>query len=419
MMLSLIATLVFAVSQAAPSMDLARVELVGAKRFSPEQVTQLSGLTLGKPVTVNELNAAAQRLANSGFFEEVKYRYTLAGRRATVVYELREIPWTIPVTFDNFVWFKKEEIVAALQPELPTFDSTLPKSHEMPDRMIRALQTLLESRKIPGRVDFAPEMKLGSSEILQYVFAVKDPSPKLCAVRITGASAIPEKDLVDALRAASGADYSGFSIGNLVKGTLTNMYRRRGHWRVSFAPPAASLTTDPACAGVALELAVTEGTPYGFGGVQWSGNAALPSGKLDAAFGLSMGDIADIDKVDAGLRAARRQYGRIGHLAMRSTYTPRVDDAARRVVFDVQVAEGPQFRMGTLEVIGIDAADADAITKKWRLQQGEPYDEEYALVFQMKEMASFVLGKRGSKPPRVNTQVDPSGRVVNVRIVAQ
>ena len=38
--------------------------------------------------------------------------------------------------------------------------------------------------KIPGRVDFAPEVKLGGSEILQYVFAVKDPAPRLCAVRL-------------------------------------------------------------------------------------------------------------------------------------------------------------------------------------------------------------------------------------------
>ena len=58
-------------------MELARVGLTGAQRFSPEQVTHLSGLTIGKAVTLEELNAAAQRRANTGFFEEVKYRYTV------------------------------------------------------------------------------------------------------------------------------------------------------------------------------------------------------------------------------------------------------------------------------------------------------------------------------------------------------
>lgn len=405
------------VSQASPAMELARVELVGAKRFSPAHVTQLSGLTLGKRVTVEDLNAAAQRLANTGFFEDVKYRYTVSARRATVVYELRESPWTIPVSFDNFVWFTHGEIVSALQPEVPTFDGTLPRSHEMPDLMIRSLQKLLESRKIPGRVDFAPEMKLGSSEIVQYVFAVKDPAPKLCAVRIAGASAIPEHELADALRSGVGPDYSAFSIGNLIKGTLTHMYRRRGHWRASFAPPVTALADASTCAGVALTLAVTEGAPYAFGGAQWAGNASVPSAQLDASFGLKSGDLADIDKVDAGLRAARREYGRIGHLAMRSTYTPRLDDDGKRVTIDVQVTEGPQFRMGAFEVVGLAPEDAAELSKKWGLKTGEPYDEGYGTAFRMKEMLPFARARRLTKPPQLQTQVDPAKSVVNVRIV--
>ena len=404
--------------QAVP-MELARVELVGAKRFSPQHVTQLSGLTIGKTVTIDDLNAAAQRLANTGFFEEVKYRYMLAGRRATVTYELREVPWTIPVSFDNFVWFSKEQIVTALQGDVPTFDGTLPKSHEMPDLMVRALQKLLESRKFPGRVEFSPEMQLGSSQVLQYIFAVKDPSPRLCAVQVTGAAAIPEQELVDALRSGAGADYSGFSISNLVKGTLTNMYRRRGHWRATFAAPATVLSEAGGCAGVALTLAVDEGPAYPFGGTKWSGNTAVPAAELDAAFGLKPGDLADIDKVDAGLRGARRVYGRLGYLAMRSTYVPQVDEGARRVAFDVQVSEGPQFRMGTLEVIGLAPADAEAITKKWRLQAGEPYDEEYARDFQIKEVLPLARARRAAKPPQMQTRTDPANRVVNVRIVAQ
>ena len=418
MILSFLLAIAVSAAQAAP-MDLARVELVGAKRLSPQHVTQLSGLTIGKAVTIEDLNAAAQRLANTGFFEEVKYRYTLAGRRATVTYELREVPWTIPVSFDNFVWFSRDQIVTALQSDVPTFDGTLPKSHEMPDLMVRSLQKLLESRKIPGRVEFSPEMQLGSAQALQYIFAVKDPSPKLCAVQVTGAAAIPEQELVDAVRSGAGADYSGFSIGNLVKGTLTNMYRRRGHWRATFAAPATALSDTGGCTGVALTLAVDEGPAHAFAGAKWSGNTAVPSTELDAAFGLKPGDLADIDQVDAGLRGARRAYGRLGYLAMRSTYVPQVDEGARRVAFDVQVTEGPQFRMGTLEVIGLAPADADAIAKKWRLQAGDPYDEEYARDFQIKEVLPLARARRAAKPPQMQTRTDPAARVVNVRIVAQ
>lgn len=399
-------------------MEVARVELVGAKRLSPADVTKLSGLTIGKPVTINDLNDAAQRLANTGLFEKVTYRYTLAGRRATVIYELRELPWTIPVTFDNFVWFTNDELVEALRRDLPTFAGTLPKSQEMPDLVIRSLQKLLETRKIPGRVEFAPEANLGGT-LLQYIFAVKDPAPKLCRVQVTGTSVIPEKDLADAVRTGSGSDYSGFSVGNVVKGTLTEMYRRRGHWRATFGKPVAALEQEASCAGVAVTLSVTEGAPYAFAGAQWSGNPAVAAERLDAALAMTAGEVADVSKLDAGLRAVRREYGKHGHLAMRSSYEPRLDDESKRVTFDVTIAEGPQFRMGTFEVSGLPQPDVETITKKWRLQPGDPFDEEYARDFAIKEIRELWRSRLGAKPPQLQSQVDGPKRVVNVRIVAQ
>jgi outer membrane protein insertion porin family len=411
--------LALAIVQSSPPMEVARVQLVGAKRFAPEDVARLAGVTIGKTVTVEDLNAAAQRLANTGFFEKVIYRYTLAGRRVTVIYDLVEVPWTIPVSLDNFVWFTKDEVVEAVRKDVPTFDGTLPKSQEMPELMVRTLQKLLESKKVPGRVEFSPEGTL-SGQLVQYIFAVKDPAPRLCDVQLTGASAIPAAELAAAVRSGSGDDYSGFSVGNVVKGTLIDMYRRRGFWAASFAPPVTSLTSDPACAGVTLSLTVTEGTPYTFAAAQWTGNPSLQSSQLDAALGMKPGQLADSSKIDVGLRAVRREYGRIGHLAMRSTYTPRLDEGSKQAVFEIQVTEGPQFRMGTLEVVGLPAPDIETITQKWRLKAGDPFDEEYAREFQTKEVTPLWRARRlPGKPPQMQTRLDTANRLVNVRILVQ
>lgn len=400
-------------------MEIARVQLEGAKRFAPDDVARLAGVTIGKTMTIDELNAAAQRLANTGFFESVKYRYTLTGRRVTVIYDLVEIPWTIPVSVDNFVWFTKDEVLQAVRREVPTFDGTLPKSREMPDLMVRTLQKLLESKKIPGRVEFSPEGTL-SGQLVQYIFAVKDPAPRLCDVQVTGASAISASELAAAMRTGTGDDYSGFTVGNVVKGTLTEMYRRRGFWGASFAAPSTSLSADPACAGVALALTVTEGVPYTFAGAQWSGNPSVQSAGLDTALGMKPGELAESAKLEAGLRAVRREYGRIGHLAMRSTYAPRLDAASKQVVFDIQVVEGPQFRMGTFEIVGFPPADVEALTEKWRLRPGDPFDEEYARDFQGKEVTGPWRARRvAGKPPQMQTRVDSQKQLVNVRIVAQ
>jgi cell division septal protein FtsQ len=81
--------------------QLAAVQVAGAKRYSADDVTRLSGLAIGKPVTVAELQPAADRLASSGLFKELRYRYVTAAKQLTVILEFEEADWTVPVIFDN------------------------------------------------------------------------------------------------------------------------------------------------------------------------------------------------------------------------------------------------------------------------------------------------------------------------------
>ena len=75
--------------------------------------------------------------------------------------------------------------------------------------------------------------------------------------------------------------------------------------------------------------------------------------------------------------------------------------------------------MGTFEVSGLAPPDVEAITKQWRLQSGEPFNEEYARDFAVKDIRELWRSRRGVKPPQLQSQVDGPKRVVNVRIVAQ
>jgi len=54
----------------------------------------------------------------------------------------------------------------------------------------------MKSRNIPGRIEFSPQAVLGSKEV-KYLFTVKDPSPKLCALHFPGATAISEGNLIE------------------------------------------------------------------------------------------------------------------------------------------------------------------------------------------------------------------------------
>ena len=408
--LAAVLALMMVAEQAPSDARVASVQVKGTRRYTPEEVTRLSGVQIGMAATVEILTAAANRLAATGLFDSVRYTYTSGPRQLTVTFEVVEAPWTIPVILDNFVWMPEAELIRAVREEVPSFDGTAPLNVGAADLLTNALQNVLKARGIPGRVDFSTQADLKGS-VPKYVFAVKDPAPRVCALRVPGASAIAEKDLLGQLGGVSGNEYSKSFLVAAASGTLTDMYRRRGYWSAAFDAPSASLQ---GCDGVSVSLNVKEGIAYAWDRAEWKGNTVLATDALNEALGMKAGQVADATRIDTGLRDVHALYGRQGYVTQTATSEPRLDEATRRAVFTFMVTEGPQFRMGTLQFEGIREEDAAMLAKKWRLKAGEVYDDSYGNKYVFEELAG--IRTRGGARPRLNTQVDGANRVVNVKI---
>lgn len=395
---------------AASPMKLAAVEVTGMRRYTQADVVRLSGLEPGAAVTPPDFDAATQRLAGTGLFKEVAYRYATAAGRTTVTFAIQEADWTIPVIFDNFVWFKDDEIVQALRQRIPSFDGTAPTLAGVAELFTRELHALLQAKQIAGSIEFTPQASLKDG-IIGYIFKVKDPAPKVCALRFTGASAIKEADLVGKL-AIVGTDYSRSLTESTARGTLTDLYRQRGHWRATLGKPVAVLEPGPACSGVSVSISVDEGSPYATERFAWTGNASMPSKELDALMPLKAGDLAGVDKLDDGLRRVQTAYGKQGYIQHRSSYEPRLDDQGRRATFDVKIEEGPQFRFGTVTFAGLPPDAVALLTKLWQLKAGEVFDASYPTQFLFDNVLPRL--RQGAASPRIQQQMDEPNRIVNV-----
>src|ERR1700733_10313555 len=114
-------------TQAPPATaKIASIEVSGSKKFTNAQVALASGLKVGDVVGKEELQAAANRLAATGNFGGVSYRFTTDAAGIHLTFEVEESAG-VPVIFDNFPWFKDGELVAALQQTLGSFDGTAPQ----------------------------------------------------------------------------------------------------------------------------------------------------------------------------------------------------------------------------------------------------------------------------------------------------
>ena len=385
---------------------LGRLEFVGLKRLTQAQVATMSGLKVGQVIDANVLDAAAGELLKTGLFRRLSYRVHNAGNQAIVTFQVEESAVSLPVVFENFVWFSEEEIVAAVRKDVIFFNGTSPASGETPDKIAASLQRLLTEKHIAGQVDYLPYVSKDKQELL---FTVKGARIPLCSLHFPGAAAVPETELVKAAQPLFKTDYSKKDTATFVPLNLLPLYRRIGHLRAEFQPPSAKLETSAQCGGgVNVTIPVDEGKSYRWAKSIWDGNDKLTVEDLATALGMNPGDLADGTKIDAGLKNVDKAYGRRGFLTPKIESTPEFDDAASLVSYRFKIDEGPRYFMGDLIVTGLSPADATELKSKWTLGNNAVFDESYVDQFRQGPLREFVraMMQRSTRGTRANVEVE-------------
>ncbi|MGH9967038.1 MAG: POTRA domain-containing protein [Pyrinomonadaceae bacterium] len=357
---------------------IAKIEVQGLQRSTPEEVVATSGLKIGQTFAVDVLDEAAAKLANSGLFKKVAYRTRTSGNAVLIVLLVEETKGgTSPVLFDNFIWFSDDELMAAIRRDVPTFSGTAPDAGETITSITGALQKLLKEHNIEGIVEHMTYQteRANTQEHLFTVIGVKLP---ICTLHFSGTKAVSEEKLIKNSKELAGTEFSRRSTGVFAVTNLYPLYREVGHLRAKFGEPLAKPLESANCkTGVDLTIPVDEGPIYSWEKAEWSGNRAMSLAGLDTALGMTSGEVASGLKLDKGLANLRKSYARKGYLTASFRDRPEVDDVALRVTYKINVSEGPQFRMGNLIVRGFSEGEERFLREKWRLMSGDVFDQGY------------------------------------------
>jgi len=374
----LLITFSLAGAQQAPpkSWKLTKVEAPNIRRFTTEQVLAMSSLKIGQTVDLDAVDAAMTRLTQTGFFTKVGYRYSYVGDKLTVTFALEEARWNVPVIFDNFVWFSDDELISAVRQAVPNFDGTAPTSGGTVEMITAVLERLLREKHIESHVEYLSAFER-NGENSAHVFTVKDLAMPICAVSFTGATAISEGDLIKKSKALIHADYSRSYVADFVKDNLVPVYRERGYLKARFSDAQAKREAGDCKNGVQITLTVTEGAVYSWDKAEWIGNAAFTTPALEDLLSMRAGELANGLKVDDGFKAIKAAYGKKGYVLSKLNLESNFDEANRRVAYRVTIAEGAQYRMGTVLFAGLTEGDASRLRKAWKLQENAIYNASY------------------------------------------
>jgi outer membrane protein insertion porin family len=407
---------------AAQSLKLAKIEFSGLDRVKPEDALAKSGLTIGQTADVDIINAAAERLMESGLFKNLSYSIKGKTDDATLTFTVVELQGGVPVVFDNFVWFTDEQLTEAVRKRVPNFAGLAPESGGASEQIKKALEDLLRENKLQGAVEYLSSVEPGKKP--EVVFSVKGSGLRVCKLGFSGSRAFTEEALVQKSGALYSEDYSRVFASAFVESNLLPLYHERGYLRAAFSPPQVKpLKAEDCDPGLALSFLVDEGAVYVWDKAEWGGNQSLSAQELDAALGMRAREVANSVKIEKGLGLVRRAYGRKGFLGARVRPAVAFDDDGRRVTYRFQIEEGPQYRMGDLRIEGLPEAEANNLRGRWRLLHGEVYDEGYVGEFLKKTMAEFYndLARQGRPLPKlkIGTNVKPDREKLTVDVAIE
>lgn len=373
--------------QSAPptaSYRLASMKFTGLKRFSAAEAGNATGLHVGDPVTQAQLATAVDRLAKSGAFDNVSFRYSSDRNSINVEFQVTEVAKLLSCVFDNFVWFSDTELDKALRSRVSFYAGGVPESGTTAENVRVALRDLIRASGVPGDVAAIPSVAGLGQPVGALVFSVTGVAMPIRNVRFAGTAAIPAGNLEAASSQIIGRDYSLSYVSQFASAGLVPLYRKRGYLRARFDKPEGKPlggSGSGVTQGVTVSLAVEEGPEFYWEKAEWTGNRVFSAEELDRLLGMKPKEVANQEKIDAGLNAIKRAYDTRGFIEAAVKPKEILDDNARLTTYAVAVDEGAQFHLGLVHFEGFPEVASKELIKSWQLKSGDVYDASYAGTF--------------------------------------
>jgi outer membrane protein assembly factor BamA len=371
---------------------LLTVSEVGSGRYSPEQVASVSGLLIGSMVDRNAIQEGANRIAQSGLFTSVQYRFSSDLGGVHVTFDVKDAP-AFPVSFDNFPWLSDAQLAQAIAQAGIPFTGSLPAEGTILAEIGGAVAKALEAKGIDVTVTHELGVRPETGEKL-IIFRASGAGMTISSVEFSNPIAANSDSLRAQLPALIGRPYSRDFVEEFNAQQVEPMYLSSGYLHVQFGEPEAQLDKSTQ-GGVAVTVPIDTGSQYTWGGVTWSGNSVFTSADLATLVtteGLRESSPADGLKIRALWAALQLAYAHRGYLDAKIQPAEAFNEASHSAAYRVTIDEGPQFHMGKLVLTGLSPEAEERVRTAWRIPQGQPFDETYYESFLSNGIAEALKG---------------------------
>ena len=366
---------------------LLSVKVTGSKRYTPDEIIAATGLQRGQPVIEDDFKAITQQLGESGAFSNVAYTFQFSSEGIKLELQVADSDPFVPVRFDNFVWLSDQDLMRKISASVPLFQGELPVSGKLVDQVSDALQTLAIELKLKGRADY---LRSGPTDgpVEAFDFSITGQDIRIRQVAFPGAGPAELPALEAAARQMSGQEFVRPTLRIQVDKNFLPVYLERGYLKASFSDAQPKVVEDsPDETLVDVAFPVSPGLQYKLSELQISSYKVFPIEKLRDLIHLQPGQIIDAVQLNKDMEAIKGLYGSRGYMATRIVATPETNDADSTAKYVLQFQEGDIYKMGDLDIRGLDSHYTERIAAAWKLRPGDTYDGQYPKKFTQDAMS--------------------------------
>ena len=393
---------------------LIAVQVSGIQRYKADDVIRASGLRIGETVHDDDFKDAARKLGQTGAFTGVAYSFDYAPEGTKLTLKVKEAEHFAPAKFENFVWFSDQELFDKIHGLVPLFDGEMPITGPLPDDVSQALQAILDEKKIPAQIDYVRVAhEDGPTEAFDY--SATGPRVVIANVAFTGAEMTELSALESSGKALRGTEYGRSKLLQQEDRIFLPVFLQCGYLKAHFGEAAAKISqSEENEILVDVTFAVDPGPQYNLKTVILEGYKAIPLETLNHAIHLQLGQPADAVQLGRDADGIKALYGGRGYVDASVQATPELDNASHTVTYRLTIHEGDIFKMGELEILGVDARTKDRLQNNWTLMSGDTYNAAYTRRFVNQALKDVLT--TGEWSPDIQETLDRKDKTVDVTL---
>ena len=203
------------------------ITFTGAPALSQAEQLAASGLTLGKAVSAADIQAATQRLADTGAFAEVRFAYD----PQSITFTVKPSEAMMPARYVNFPWWTDAELTGAIAARVPLFHGSVPLSGAMEGNVAHAIEGLLVEKHVTAAIEANPETDEKNGEIAAIAFRMTEPQVVVGALSFSGDTSGWAPALAEVTKAQTGKEYAETTSAALLRDACSMSIAARGSRR--------------------------------------------------------------------------------------------------------------------------------------------------------------------------------------------